>query len=868
MSKKYQLPNGLTVILNQSHKSPVVSVQMWVRTGSADEKKGEEGISHFIEHLVFKGTKEFGVGEIAATVEGSGGELNAYTSFDQTVFYVTISKQYTDVALKVISQMMGYPTFDEKEIDNEREVVIEEIKRGQDSFGRQSSQLLFSQAYRGHPYGIPVIGYDKVIRKVSKKKMLDYFHSRYVPSNMFLVVSGDFELSEMKDKVKRFFGGFHPYKLKKVVRAKEKPQTKPQLKVQRAPFEEASFHLSWKIPNVRHADMPAIDILALVLGQGDSSRLVHRMRIEQALVNSVYASTFSPLERGLFVAAAVFNADKLDEILRAFHEELAKILREPIAEEELVKALTNIESEEFYGMETVDGLSRKTGHLEFLMKDPEYFPKYMKQVYRVSREDVLRVARKYLRAENLNITALLPNRADQKETEKKFKSWIKEFGRLAAEKKPKVAKLKPVKKKKIQLKKAGAKENKVQIVQLGPKAKVLLRPCFDTPTLSVKIAHLGGMRREDPKLGGLTELLSRTWSAGTEKQSEREIHVKLENWASALSAFGGRNTAGLSLESLTPFESDIADLFVEILIEPRLSEDVIEREKTVMREQIKNRDDSPAQKAMLKFMELLFGDHPYSRDPKGSMESLAAIRREHLVEHWKKMVNQSNFVATVSGYVDVELWREKLKAALNHLPKTGASDREFEHRPPTEDLYFFEKLEKEQSHIVVGVKGLTFTDEERYALELIQSVLAGQGGRLFIELRDKASLAYTVSPMKMEGIDTGYFGAYIGCSPEKGKQAIQMLRRELQRLAEAPVPPDELLRSKRYLIGRHDIDLQRNSAVANGLLFTTVYGVDHDELFTYADHVNAVTPQQVRDLAARLFSQKFVTVAAGSLNPF
>ncbi|WP_374031602.1 M16 family metallopeptidase [Bdellovibrio bacteriovorus] len=151
MSKKFQLKNGMKVLLLESHKSPVVSVQMWVKTGSADEKKTEEGISHFIEHLVFKGTRKYKVGEIAATVEGSGGELNAYTSFDQTVFYVTISKQFSDVALDVISEMMGYPTFDPQEIDNEREVVLEEIKRGQDSPGRRASQLLFTNVFQKKP---------------------------------------------------------------------------------------------------------------------------------------------------------------------------------------------------------------------------------------------------------------------------------------------------------------------------------------------------------------------------------------------------------------------------------------------------------------------------------------------------------------------------------------------------------------------------------------------------------------------------------------------------------------------------------------------------------------------------------------------
>ena len=259
---KFQLKNKLNVLLIESKKSPVVSVQMWVKTGSADEKKSEEGISHFIEHLVFKGTDKYKVGEIANTVEASGGELNAYTSFDQTVFYVTISKNFSDVALDVVSQMMGYPTFDPAEVDSEREVVCEEIKMGQDSPGRRSSQMLFASAYKKHAYGIPVIGYEKNVRSWPVKKIKAFYQSRYVPSNMFLVISGDFETPEMKQKVQQYFAGFKNYKLRKVKRAKEPTQKKFQCKTQRYKIQDQHLHLVFKAPSVTHADVPALDVLA------------------------------------------------------------------------------------------------------------------------------------------------------------------------------------------------------------------------------------------------------------------------------------------------------------------------------------------------------------------------------------------------------------------------------------------------------------------------------------------------------------------------------------------------------------------------------------------------------------------------------
>ncbi|HEX4925204.1 MAG TPA: pitrilysin family protein, partial [Bdellovibrionales bacterium] len=271
----------MKVLLIESKKSPVISVQIWVKTGSADEKKGEEGISHFIEHLVFKGTRKFKVGEVAAAIETAGGEINAYTSFDQTVFHVTLSKHFIDTGLDVISEMIAYPLFDEKEIDAEREVVIEEIKKNADDPQRQAGLLLFETAFKTHPYSLPVIGFDKVIRKVSKKKILDYFHSRYVPENMTLVVAGDFESKEARAKIKEKFETIAPYRLKKVSRKKEIKQAQARLAVKQTDFEESYLHLAWKIPAPGHASIPALEILGLVLGQGDSSRLVRAARIEK-----------------------------------------------------------------------------------------------------------------------------------------------------------------------------------------------------------------------------------------------------------------------------------------------------------------------------------------------------------------------------------------------------------------------------------------------------------------------------------------------------------------------------------------------------------------------------------------------------------
>lgn len=861
MSKKFQLKNGLKVLFLESHKSPVVSVQMWVKTGSADEKKGEEGISHFIEHLVFKGTRKYKVGEIAATVEGSGGELNAYTSFDQTVFYVTISKQFTDVALDVIGEMMGFPTFDPQEIDNEREVVIEEIKRGQDSPGRRSSQLLFTNVFKKHPYGRPVIGFDKVVRKVSPKKIREYYQSRYVPSNMFLVVAGDFNSAEMKKKVEAIFGSFAPYKLKKVSRGKEPQQKNIRIKVEQASFEQTAGYLTWRIPHVKHKDIAALEVLSAILGQGDSSRLMKSLRIREPLTNSVGSFSYSMQDDGLFAISFGVEKENLSRALEALIPEVTKIIQTPPTAAEMQKAITNFASHEVYSMETVDNIARKAGSNEFYYGDHDFYKKYMKQVYSLKPEDIQKVAKKYLQPNTFSIS-LLTN-MDKENAEDTLKKFAKNLKKQITD--IKVSKEKHrFSAKKFNINTGAVKHiPQTEKIVLSTGATLLIREQKDTPYVAMKAAFMGGARVEPEGQVGLTELFSRNWLSGSKKYSEDEINLKVDEMAAGIGAFGGRNSLGLSMDYLSPFEDRMLEIYSDSLLSPQFPESILEREKTILKNQIKAHNDNPGQICILNFMKEIFKGHPYARDLMGNEESVSAITPADLKRYYSKIAMAKNVTFCVVGDVHKEKWVKALEEITKSLPRGEKIVNNFPVAPIKESKKVFHQLKKEQSHIIVGYRGLTLSDPERFTLEIIQSILSGQGGRLFIELRDKNSLAYSVSPMHMEGLECGYFGGYIGCSPEKSQKSIQMLKAEFQKLMDVKVSGDELLRAQRYLIGRHDIELQRKSTIGNAILFDDIYGLDFRESLDVADKYFAVTSDDIQKLAQRIFSQPAIISLVG-----
>lgn len=859
---KFQLKNGLKVLLIESKKSPVVSVQMWVKTGSADENKSEEGISHFIEHLVFKGTEKYKVGEIANTVEASGGELNAYTSFDQTVFYVTISKIFSEVALDVVSQMMGSPVFDTAEIDSEREVVCEEIKMGQDSPGRRSSQLLFSSAFKKHPYGIPVIGFEKNVRRWSVKKIKDFYHSRYVPSNMFLVISGDFETQKMKNKVLKYYSGFKPLKLKKVVRKKEPTQLAYQQKVEQYKLQDRHLHFAFKAPNIKHADIPALDILAMILGQGDSSLLVKKLRLEKPIVSAVSAFNYNPMDAGLFAISAHYQGDKFEEIAGEICSQINFLQNSEVSWTDIKRARVAISAEQFYSVETVDGLANKAGTLEFYFNDQQAQKKYLRQLNKITPLDVQKVAKKYLQLNKLSASFL--GDVDTKKSAKQLLGLKKIWkARVLPEKKvttknPKVfipnLTLKPAP--------AGSDE-KIEKIQLASGVKIIFKSSLDTPTVAAKFVFRGGARLESPDTMGLSELASRVWIGETTSKTEERVLQEIEESAVGLSAFSGKNTAGFSLDYLSAFEEKALDLATDCILNSTFSDAIIEREKSIMAQAIKSREDHPSSLCARQFLKTIFGNHPLSYEPIGNEQSLNNLNRARILELKNKLLLNKNLTVVVVGSYNKKLWLDAIKKLETSFADTHATQPKHDILKLLAAERKFLATNKEQSHVIIGWRGLTLSDPDRFTLHAIEAILAGQGGRLFFELRDKSALAYSVSPMRMESLESGYFGGYIACSHEKVEKSIEMFQAEFNKLVNEKVTAEELSRAKKYLIGQHDIGLQKKSSLCNLIAFDEVYGNDFNQSLNIASEYNQVTQEKIIVLAQRLFTQPAVISVVG-----
>ncbi|HEX7125830.1 MAG TPA: pitrilysin family protein [Thermodesulfobacteriota bacterium] len=833
----YTLANGMTVILQRNSAAPVVAFNVWVKVGSTDETDSEAGIAHVIEHMLFKGTTTRPVGRIAQEIEGAGGEINAFTTFDHTVYHIVIASRYAGTALDVLADAMQHSTFDPDEYARERRVVLEEILRAEDSPERQVGNALFGAVFEKHPYGRPVIGYSNVVANYPRDAIYAFYKKWYKPNNMTLVVVGDFDPATLRPEIEKAFGGFQAAPLPARDKPVEPRQTAYRGTVLSRPVNRTYLNFGWHIPSVKSDDVFALDVLAQILGQGESSRLYQEVKVERELVQSIYAYAYTPEDPGLFSIGMTLDADKVQDAARAALAEAFRLRHDLVTPFELRKAKTNIESEFVYTRETVEGQARNLGYFQTVIGDIGYQKTYLDRVAQVTAEDVRRVARTYLTHEGLSAALLLPEAEKDRAT-------ADDIGRIAREAYTAAEQAAA---------RAGAPagDGEVTKVVLDNGLTVLVKEAHAVPIVSMRLVFLGGLRFETEQTAGLNNFLAGMLTKGTTNRSALEIAREIESIAGAIDGDSGKNTFGVSATVLSKYLDEGLDLFADVALNPSFPETEIAKRRRDVLAAIKAQEDNPSSYAFKLFNRALFPDHPYGLNTLGTETSVKALTRQDLVNFYAAYAVPNNAVLAVVGDVSTPNIVARIEEEFGGWPRKATTLPDPAPQAPHGPTTIEEHKPKAQAQIVMGNIGTTFDDPDKYALQVMNAVLSGQGGRLFFELRDKESLAYALTSFSSEGLEPGAFGVYMGTAPDKVPAAIAGLERELTRIRTEKVSPEELQRAKRYLIGSFEIDLQRGSAVALNLALNELYGLGYDEYRRYASKVNAVTADDVLRVAQK-----------------
>jgi len=853
-----ELGNGLTVLLRETHRAPVANLQIWAKVGSADERPGEEGLAHFHEHMLFKGTPTRGVGAVAGDVEGAGGRINAYTSFDVTVYYATLPSAALPVGLDVLSDAVLNSVFDADEVKREREVVLEEIRRSQDHPGHVLSDLTFHEAYRQHPYGAPILGPPDNVAGFDRAKVTRFFERWYTPDNLVVIAAGDFDAPSLRDAIAAKFEGAVPGHAQRA-RPVESPHRKLEALVERRPFEGQRVDLAWPSARFRDEDAVHLDLLAYLLGECESSRLVREVKDEAGLVDRIDASSYTPLDRGLFTIGFETDEARVRQAVEAVGEQVERLRREPVTRSELERARANFLASEHFERESVSGLASKLGHFHVLGGGWYTEADYFEALGRATTDDLLRVAQTYLDPEELVAAALVPDapadRLDAEALETAVRGGFDRARRACPEaataappaKDAKAARTEPA------ALRSDAEHPALVSFELDGGLRLHVLPRRSVPVVALRAAVHGGLLAENESNAGIGSFLSSMWTRGTAKRSAADFASAIEDLAAEVDGFSGRSSAGFTLEATSESFERALDLFAEVVLEPGFAEDEVERERRETLAAFDRLEDQLAQRAFMLFADTEFETHPYRLPLIGRRNVVELLTPADIRAHHDRLIASPGMVVAISGDVDPDemarQWQERLSGLRSERPPQ--QDVPLEVRGPGVRTARQTK-DRAQAHLVIGFRGVAVDDPDRHTLEVLSHLLAGQGGRLFLELRDRQSLAYSVNATNVEGVDPGFFAVYIGTAPEKLETARRGIFDELERLLESPPTEAELDRARRHLAGNFAIDLQRNASLATHVSLDDLYGAGPHNYETFADAVLSISREDCLRVAQRV----------------
>ena len=580
---------------------------------------------------------------------------------------------------------------------------------------------------------------------------------------------------------------------------------------------------------------------AQILGQGKSSRLYLAFRLKKRLVNSVYAYSMTPRDSGMFLAGARLDTKDMKQAVSGILEVLLRSGFEPVEPEELKTAKAQIESDFIYQKETVQGQARELGYYQVMMDDLDFGNQYLKRLRDVRAQDLLRVARTYLHPDNLTLGILVPKSVEQTFSEKDLlKQAEKTYKALESAALDEASGT------------AGPREDAVVKTRLSNGACLLVKENHGVPLVSIKAVFLGGLLSENKESDGISSFTASMLTKGTATRTAEQISQEIESLAGSVAGFSGRNSFGLSASVVSWNFQPAFEIFSDILLHPKFPEEFVEKTRQDILAAIKNKEDNLAHLAFQLFWKSLYPCHPYGMETLGTPETINRISRKDLQEYYGKEAVASNLVLAVVGDVNAPQVKEFVERLLRELPEKPLSLPETlcNTRPGREALQRVSP-DKLQAHIVVGGRGARFSDKDRFSLDVLQAVLAGQGGRLFMNLRDKQSLAYTVTAFNQDAYDPGAFGIYIATKPENYRKALEGIQRELEKVRDEKIPEDELKRAKNYLVGSYDLGIQTNTSQASMMASFERYGLGYSAYQLYPERIQKVTAGQVRKAARK-----------------
>lgn len=831
---RHVLPNGLTLVILEDHASPLVAFHAVVRTGSATE--GEyvgSGISHVVEHMLFKGTQRRPVGAVEREARSYGGAAQGFTTYDTTSYQLTVNRSHWSEAADLLVDALFFPTLDPQELAKERDVVLRELRLRRDDPAQVAWDLLFAQAYRVHPYRIPIIGYEEPMSRLTSEDLRTYHTRHYLPNATVIGVVGAVDPEEVIRRFEALTEKLPPGRVALTPLPEEPMPVGPRESAQEADVQLATVAVGFASVSTHHPDLYALDLLSWIMGGGRGSRLERALK-ETGLVHSVGSWNYTPPHRGLLVISMRADPDRVEKAVEALFQELNQIRQKPIPEPELQAARKAFLREYLGGRQTVSGQASDLASYEVLVGDPLFALRYLEEMNRLGPDDLRRVAEKYLQPERATTVRLIPRGT---------------AGALSRQAHPEEKEGQP---------------SSIQKVTLANGMRVLLKADHRLPLVTFHVAMMGGVRFETLQTNGLSQLTARMLLRGTQRHPAPELIEELKRMGAEADPFSGRNSLGFTLQAVAEEAIPAASLLGEILHGSAFPAEELERERRLGLAGLKAQEEDPFSWGLRRLVATLFTQHPYRLDPSGSPEAWGRLTRDDTLNFYRQVADPRQMVLAVVGDFQPDSMRKTLEQALGNLKGGEQGPPRIPAEPPRQGpREHREVTPRREAVLLIGFPGISLEDPRLPAVDLAEAILSGGAGRLFTEVREKKGLAYTVGAFAVHGLDPGFFVLYAVADPAHLDEVRQALLAEVDRLRHQSVPAEELEEARQGLLGARRIARQSQAHQAAQMAGDEMYGLGFDFSQKHDERIAAVTAQEIRSAIRDLLDPDRCVVVIG-----
>ena len=835
----YKLDNGQTVIIKEVHDNPIVTIDTWIKTGSINENDKNNGVAHFLEHLFFKGTTKHPTGEFDRILESKGAQTNAATSKDFTHYYITLPSKYFETAIDLHADMLMNPLIPRKELEKERKVVIEEIAKKNDNPENKLYENMVQSFYINHHYKRKVIGKKEIIENISREEIFNFYNSWYNPSNMITVVVGDIDTTQALDLIKKNFNRPEAKNCKNPKYKSDKNIEKQIEITAKDKVKNGYMLIGFRgVPQENRADSYALDVLATILGDGRTSKLYQAVKEQKQLAYSISAGHASMKDDSLVFVRANFTPENKDKVKKAIFDEITKVRNGNIDEQEISTAKNIIERDTFYARESTSNIANELGYTTLVYGDAKYYDEYIDNIKKVTKADLIRVAKKYLNPNHAVISIMLPDTAPEEN--------IKKISNVAHQK-PVVIK----------------KEKNITQYKLSNNLNLIINHNTLNDIVAMEIYAKGGNFIE--KKAGTGTITASVMMKGTKKYSQIDLSQTMEQNGIKIVPANGSDYFSISVKTTKNDLPLTFDLLNEVVNNATLDKNEIERIKTEKIYAIQQNRDTPSSVAFEEFKTAIWANTPYGVTGKVMEKTIPTINKNDVEEFYNTVFYPENLVISINGNVNDEEIIKNIEQIFCTKKYTNAKKFEYSnYKNKFLPLSATKNVKKEKDVEAAWILMGWLTDgvqnkKDIAALQVIDSILGGgMSSRLFSNLRGEQGLAYQVGSSFAANVNQGVFAVYIGTNPETALHSKNELLKQINLLKKEFVSDKELQEAKDKILGNFVLSQETNMEKAYTLGWFELSGRGFDYINEFPKLIECVTPTEVIRVANKYFEKPYV----------